>query len=131
MITDTVNVKKILTYKAPMLKGVCVKCKKIKTQFTSNNSNNKKLKAVKKKKGGFIAIPAIASALAALGSLAGGASAVAKTINAKKAAQKQLEEARRHNLQMEKKTNGKGLFLKPGPRQRKTGEGLYLKPFKK
>ena len=34
-------------------------------------------------------------------------------------------------MEKKKNVNGKGLFLKPAPRQRKTGEGLYLKPFKK
>ncbi|KAG0433076.1 hypothetical protein DMUE_5447 [Dictyocoela muelleri] len=72
------------------------------------------------------------AAASAIGSLAGGASAIAKTVNDKNATQKQLEETRRHNLQMEKKkTNGKGLFLKPAPRQRKTGEGMFLKPYKR
>lgn len=84
------------------------------------------------KHGGFlITLPTLLAAASAIGSLAGGASAIAKTVNDKKTAQKQLEETRRHNLQMEKKkTIGKGLFLQPYPR-RKTGEGLFLKPFKK
>ena len=85
------------------------------------------------KHGGFlITLPTLLAAASAIGSLAGGASAIAKTVNDKKATQKQLEETRRHNLQMEKKkTNGKGLFLKPAPRQRKTGEGMFLKPYKR
>ena len=84
------------------------------------------------KHGGFIiTLPTLLAAATAIGSLAGGASAIAKTVNDKKAAQKQLEETRRHNLQLEKKkTNGKGLFLKPHPR-RKTGEGLFIKPYKR
>ena len=82
------------------------------------------------KHGGFlITIPTLLAAASAIGSLAGGASAIAKTINEKKVAQKQLQETKRHNLEMEKK--GKGLFLKPYPRQRKVGEGLYLKPYRK
>jgi hypothetical protein len=136
MITDTENVQTVVTTsKRPMLKGICKNCKKIKTQFTSFNNKNKiKSKVVtnkksSKKKGGLIfTLPALVAGATALGSLAGGASALAKTINEKKAAQKQLEETRRHNLQMEK---GKGLFLAPYPRRKTTGEGLYLKPFKK
>ena len=123
--TDTKNIQTVKTSKGqPMIKGNCIKCGNLKTQFISKNQ----------KKGGFIfSLPALVAGATALGSIASGASAIAKTVNEKKAAQKKLEETKRHNLQMEKnKTNGKGLFLKPyNPRQRKVGEGLYLKPFKR
>ena len=118
--TDTKNIQTVQTSKGqPMIKGNCIKCGKVKTQFISKSQ----------KKGGFLfSLQALAAGATILGSLAGGASAIAKTVNEKKAADKQLEETKRHNLQMEK--NGKGLFLKPYPR-RKLGEGLFLKPFKK
>ena len=96
-ITNTKNVKKIMTLKSPMLKGVCMKCGKIKTKFISKNKLN--IKKSSKKKGGLIfTLPALVAGATALGSLAGGASAIAKTVNEKKAVQKQLDETRRHNL---------------------------------
>lgn len=84
------------------------------------------VKALAKHGGFLITLPTLLAAASAIGSLAGGASAIAKTVNDKKVADKKLKEQERHNRQME----GKGLFLKPYPR-RKTGEGLFLKPFKR
>jgi len=77
-----------------------------------------------KKKGGVLpfllsAIPA----LAALGSVAGGAASLVKTINDGKRATKELEEKVRHNKRMEEIAIGKGLYLKPW----KGGLGLYVK----
>lgn len=85
------------------------------------------VKALAKHGGFLITLPTLLAAASAIGSLAGGASAIAKTVNDKKVADKKLKELERHNREIEK---GKGLFLKPYPR-RKTGEGLFLKPFKR
>ncbi|CAF4957601.1 unnamed protein product, partial [Rotaria socialis] len=60
----------------------------------------------------------------AIGSLASGAATIAKTINEKKAIDKQLKEMERHNKEIE----GKGLFLKQRPCQ--SGKGLYLRSYK-
>lgn len=69
------------------------------------------------KQGGFL--PLLFPALAALGALAGGGSAIASAVNKAKADKEQLEEQKRHNLAME--TKGKGMYLKPYK-----GYGLYL-----
>lgn len=74
------------------------------------------------KQGGFLPLVPIFAALGALGSLGGGAAAIAKAVNDAKAAKEQLEEAKRHNLTMEAKTVGSGLYIKPY----KSGCGLYL-----
>jgi len=47
--------------------------------------------------------------LGVIGSLAGGAAGIAKVVNENKAAQRQLEELKRHNLAME----GRGVYLSP------------------
>lgn len=62
--------------------------------------------------------------LSAVGSLSGGAAAIAKAINDAKAAKKQLSESERHNKKMETIAVGKGLYLKP----HRKGLGLFLKP---
>ena len=101
-----------------MIGGNCVKCSSRKTQFVS----------AEEKKGGFVfTLPMLAAAAAAAGSLAGGASSIANSVNQKKAVDKALAEKKRHNLAMEAK-KGNGLYLKPY--QVKTGKGLYLKTFK-
>lgn len=61
------------------------------------------------KKGGVLPLIPIFAGLSALGSLAGGASAVAKVITDSKNAKKNLAEIKRHNLAME----GRGVYLKP------------------
>lgn len=71
-------------------------------------------------------IPALAG-LSAIGSLAGGASTIARTINAAKNAQTQLDEAKRHNRMMEAAAIGKGLHLKPY----RKGLGLFITNKKK
>ena len=58
------------------------------------------------KRGGFLPILPL---LGALGSLVGGAATVAKAVNDRKAARRQLEEMQRHNKALE----GKGLYLAP------------------
>ncbi|KAL6256724.1 hypothetical protein P5V15_011652 [Pogonomyrmex californicus] len=86
-----------------------------------------KKKASKKKKrilptakrGGVLPILPI---LSALGSLIGGATSVAKAINDRKAAQRQLEELQRRAME----TRGQGLYLAPY----KYGRRLYLAPYK-
>jgi len=79
---------------------------------------------VPKKKGGILPfLMAAIPALAALGSVAGGAASLVKTINDGKRATQELEEKVRHNKKMEEIAIGKGLYLKPW----KGGLGLYVK----
>lgn len=77
-------------------------------------------------KGGVLPLIPIFSGLAALGALAGGASQIARTVKEAQDAKAQLQEATRHNRQMEAIAIGKGLFLKT----HKKGYGLYLKKSK-
>ena len=118
--TETINPKyKMSKNQKPMVQGKCVKCSKMKSQFIS---------AAEAKKGGFIFLgkitrqqlrePAVLGAVGALSSLASGASAIATAVNKKKSDDKMLAETKRHHVTMEKKNS-------------KTGEGLYLKPYKK
>jgi len=72
------------------------------------------------KRGGILPILPL---LGILGSLAGGAAGVAKVVNDNKAAQRQLEELKRHNRAME----GHGLYLTPY----KSGQGVSMKKKKK
>ena len=51
-------------------------------------------------------IPLIAGGVSAAGGVAGAAAGIAKAVNDKKAADEELAEQRRHNLEMEKKTGG-------------------------
>lgn len=74
------------------------------------------------KTGGILPLIPIFAGLSALGSIAGGASAIAKVVNDAKSAKEQLAEAQRHNKSMESIAMGKGLYLKPY----KTGMGLFL-----
>lgn len=60
-------------------------------------------------RGGVIPLLPIFAGLSALGSLAGGASAVAKVITDSKNAGRKLQELKRHNMAME----GKGLYIRP------------------
>lgn len=82
------------------------------------------------KSGGFLPLIPLFAGLSALGALAGGASGIAKAVNASKDAQKELEETKRHNKSLEAIAIGKkgsGLYLKPY----RKGLGLYLKPYSK
>lgn len=79
------------------------------------------------KRGGILPLLPIFAGLSALGSLAGGTSAIVKTIQDYKGAQAQLNEKKRHNQKMEEISMGRGLYLRPY----KQGMGLYLKPFPK
>lgn len=72
--------------------------------------------------GGFL-IPLFAG-LSALGSLIGGASTIAKTVNEAKDAKARLQEMYRHNKTTEPIKIGKGLYLKPY--QKTKGYGLSL-----
>lgn len=107
--TGTKEIKyKLTKNNRPMINGKCVKCSKMKSQFISSAEANKA------KKGGIIfTLPAILGAVGAIGSLAGGASAIANAVNKKKTDDKMIKETIRHNKAMEKKKSGKGLFLKP------------------
>lgn len=81
---------------------------------------------IPEKTGGFLpALVPILAALGGVGGLATGVSSVMNTINNIKTAKKQLEEQKRHNLSVEGKMVGSGLYLKPY----KKGYGLYLNPY--
>lgn len=74
------------------------------------------------KTGGVLPLIPIFAGLSALGTLAGGAAGIAKTVNDYKAGQQNLREAERHNKAMEALVLGKGLYIKPY----KNGKGLYI-----
>lgn len=77
------------------------------------------------KVGGFLPLIPLFAGLSALGSIAGGASAVANAVVNSKNARKKLEEDRRHNIVMEEiGKKGSGLYLRKTP---KSGVGLFLK----
>ncbi|XP_073980451.1 uncharacterized protein [Rhodnius prolixus] len=61
--------------------------------------------------------------LSAIGSLAGGASAIAKAVKETQDARDRLEEMRRHNRTTESQQIGQGFYLNPY----KKGYGLYIK----
>lgn len=73
-----------------------------------------------KKMGGFL--PLILAGLGALGALAGGASAIAKTVHEKQTADATLAEQSRHNRQIESELRGSGFKCCPQCK----GSGLYL-----
>ena len=76
----------------------------------------------KVKKGGFLPFLApILAGLTAVGSLAGGAASISKSVNDASAARKRLEEMARHHKAIE----GRGLYLAPY-KQFKRGRGLYI-----
>lgn len=79
------------------------------------------------KTGGVLPLLPIFAGLSAIGSLAGGAAGIAKTVAEVKDARRQLSELQRHNKTMEAIAlgKGKGLYLKPY----KKGLGLYMTPF--
>lgn len=77
------------------------------------------------KTGGILPLIPIFAALSALGSLGGGAAAVAKAVGDAKAAKQNLKEQERHNKAMESVALGKGLHLG----LYKRGFGLYLRPY--
>lgn len=77
------------------------------------------------KTGGILPLIPIFAALSALGSLGGGAAAVAKAVGDAKSAAKDLQEKERHNKTMEAIALGKGVHLG----HYKKGLGLYLRPF--
>ena len=66
------------------------------------------------KTGGFLpALVPILAGLSAIGSLAGGAATVAKTVNEARDTKNRLEELKRHNRKIEEQKIGQGLYLKP------------------
>lgn len=82
------------------------------------------------KTGGLLSLVPIFAGLSALGTLAGGSSALLRAIGAAKEAKEELKEGRRHNNAMEaiaigRSHHGEGLYMKPY----KTGYGLYLQPY--
>lgn len=91
-------------------------------------SSNYKLPRVISVQGGVLPLVPIFAALGALGSLSGGAAAIAKTVKDVQAAKKSLEESKRHNRAIEETLKiGSGFFLKPY----RQGYGLFLKPYPK
>lgn len=81
------------------------------------------------KTGGILPLIPIFAGLSALGSIAGGASAIAQTVIRAKDAKKKLDEQKRHNSAMEEIENkGAGLYMK---KSSKGGYGLFLKKQKK
>ena len=79
-----------------------------------------------KKEGGILPlIPIIIGAIAAAGSVAGGAAGITKAVQDKQAADKAAVEQKRHNEKLESIALGKGLFL-----AKQVGDGLFLKPYK-
>ncbi|CAG5004906.1 unnamed protein product [Parnassius apollo] len=76
--------------------------------------------------GRLLPLISIFAGLSALGSLAGGAAGIAKAVNDSKAAQKSLQESKRHSRMIEAVALGKRLYIKP----HKQGAGLYLNPSK-
>lgn len=74
------------------------------------------------KSGGILPLIPIFAGLSALGTLAGGAAGIAKTVNDYKAGQQNLRETERHNKTMESFKLGKGLYIKP----HKNGKGLFI-----
>lgn len=102
----------------------------IKIALKSAKSMEKKIKPTRivnvPKTGGILPLIPIFAGLSALGTLTGGAAAIAKAVNSVKSAKEELEEAKRHNKSMEAIAIGKGLYLRPY----KTGLGLFLHPAK-
>lgn len=92
--------------------------------------NNKKIRIPRvipiPKTGGILPLIPIFAGLSALGTLAGGAAGIAKTINDYKSAQKNLQETQRHNKAMEGVVLGKGLYIK----SHRNGHGLFIKSSK-
>lgn len=78
------------------------------------------------KTGGILPLIPIFAGLSALGTLAGGAAGIAKTVNEYKAGQQNLQETVRHNKAMESLRLGKGLYIK----SHKKGKGLFIKSSK-
>lgn len=75
------------------------------------------------KSGGILPLIPIFAGLSALGTLAGGAAGIAKTINDYKSTKDNLRESERHNKAMESIAIGKGLYIRPY----KKGKGLFIK----
>lgn len=78
------------------------------------------------KTGGILPLIPIFAGLSALGTLAGGAAGIAKTVNDYKASQQNLRETQRHNKAMESLKLGQGLYIK----SHKNGKGLFIKSSK-
>jgi hypothetical protein len=67
------------------------------------------------KTGGAIPLLALVPALAGLfGGVASSASSIANAVNSKKKMEKELEEQKRHNMELEKSARGGGFALKKG-----------------
>jgi hypothetical protein len=97
---------------------------KLKLGMGARRKKSKKRIIKAPKRGGFL--PLVLAGLGTLAGITGGVANVVRTINESKAAEKQLQELKRHNLRMEP-VAGKG--LKIGRKKIKRGKGLYLKPY--
>lgn len=76
------------------------------------------------KVGGILPLIPIFAGLSAIGSLTGAAAGISRAVQTAKASREQLEEAHRHNRQMEAIDLGKSGYLKPY----RKGLGIYLHP---
>ena len=85
----------------------------------------KRARIAEEKAGGFLPlIPIILGAIAAAGSVAGGAAGISRAVNKKKAEDAALAEQRRHNQQMEAAARGKGLDYDDYEEDEEYGEGI-------
>ena len=86
-------------HRLAIIKALRAARKRVSSQSKAAFRKRARIIPVPKKRGGFL--PALFAGLAALGSLIGGASAVAKAVKASEEAKEQLKESRRHNDAME------------------------------
>lgn len=77
--------------------------------------------------GGSLSLLPIFAGLSAIGSLAGGASGIAKAIATTTSAKKRLDELKKRNEPMTAVALGRGLYLRPY----RKGLGLYMTPYVK
>lgn len=111
-----------------LVKSSQLALKKAKKYLKKHNNNIKpppRVIPLRRKRwvGGVLPIIPILAGLSALGSLAGGAATIARTVKDVDQAKKALQEQKRHNMVMEAQKVGQGLYLKPYGK----GLGLYRK----
>lgn len=136
---DTNTLKKVISKVGRAVKGLkknsnLLKAAKFAHKLAVDSVQNRGISGLKTKTrfipipktGGALPLIPIFAALSAIGSLAGGASGIAKAVNDAKNARKQLAEMQRHNKMTEAIAlqKGKGLYLAP---YKKSGMGLFLK----
>lgn len=129
------HLKKIVSHTKKHLQRLKPKCKKMAIELAvaaakeaMKDSDVKLPRMIPiPKTGGVLPLIPIFAGLSAAGSLAGGAAAITKAINAFKAAKKRLAEIKRHNEKMETLFIGKGLEVRP----HNDGLGIYIRDIKK